>query len=158
MSDLISREEVLRTIITAGEVEPDLGYTHLHKVIENLPSAVCDDCIWHVCNYNKVDWDGEDGYISKRDALAEFRDGRDVYDIMESIEELPSAEPKTGWIPVSERLPDKEERILVTVWGDVDVAWRDKYGIWESDEYMYEKDDITAWMPLPEPYKGGREK
>lgn len=39
MSDLISREEVLRAIITAGEVEPDLGYTHLHKVIENLPSA-----------------------------------------------------------------------------------------------------------------------
>lgn len=39
MSDLISREEVLRAIITSGEVEPDLGYTHLHKVIENLPSA-----------------------------------------------------------------------------------------------------------------------
>ena len=37
--DLISREEVLRAIITAGEVEPDLGYTHLYKVIENLPSA-----------------------------------------------------------------------------------------------------------------------
>ena len=62
--DLISREEVLRAIITAGEAEPDLGYTHLHKVIESLPSATCDDCIWHVCNYNKIDWDGEDGYIS----------------------------------------------------------------------------------------------
>ena len=38
-NDCIYREEVLRAIITAGEVEPDLGYTHLHKVIENLPSA-----------------------------------------------------------------------------------------------------------------------
>ena len=38
-TDLISREEVLRTIITAGEVEPDLGYTHLHDVIASLPSA-----------------------------------------------------------------------------------------------------------------------
>ena len=38
-SDLISREEVLRTIITAGECEPDLGYAHLHKVVENIPSA-----------------------------------------------------------------------------------------------------------------------
>lgn len=37
--DSISRQEVLRAIITAEEVEPDLGYTHLHKVIENLPSA-----------------------------------------------------------------------------------------------------------------------
>ena len=38
-SDLISREEVLRTIITAGECEPDLGYAHLHRVVENIPSA-----------------------------------------------------------------------------------------------------------------------
>lgn len=28
----------------------------IDMVIEAL-SAVCDDCIWHVCNYNKVDWD-----------------------------------------------------------------------------------------------------
>ena len=26
-------------------------------IIKAIPSAVCDDCIWHVCNYNKVDWD-----------------------------------------------------------------------------------------------------
>ena len=35
-------------------------------------SDVCDDCIWHVCNYNKVDWDGEDGYISRHDAVNEI--------------------------------------------------------------------------------------
>lgn len=28
-----------------------------NMAIEAL-SVVCDDCIWHVCNYNKVDWDG----------------------------------------------------------------------------------------------------
>lgn len=38
-ADLISREEVLRMIIVAGECEPDLGYTHLYSVIESLPSA-----------------------------------------------------------------------------------------------------------------------
>ena len=37
--DLISRKEVLEMIIVAGECEPDLGYTHLHDVIEALPSA-----------------------------------------------------------------------------------------------------------------------
>ena len=37
--DLISREEVLRMIIVAGECGPDLGYTHLHTVIKSLPSA-----------------------------------------------------------------------------------------------------------------------
>ena len=30
--------------------------------------------------------------ISRQNAIAEFRDGRDVYDIMESIEEVPSAD------------------------------------------------------------------
>ena len=52
--DLISREEVLRMIIVAGECEPDLGYTHLHKVIENLPSenipASCKKCSNHPSN------------------------------------------------------------------------------------------------------------
>lgn len=38
-SDLISREDVLNMIIVAGECEPDLGYTHLHDVIESIPSA-----------------------------------------------------------------------------------------------------------------------
>ena len=37
--DTISREEVLRMIIVAGECEPDLGYTHLYKVVENIQSA-----------------------------------------------------------------------------------------------------------------------
>ena len=37
--DLISRQDVLNMIIVAGECEPDLGYTHLHTVIESLPSA-----------------------------------------------------------------------------------------------------------------------
>lgn len=43
--DLISREEVLRAIITAEEVEPDFGYKHLYDVIELLPSVdtVCED-------------------------------------------------------------------------------------------------------------------
>ena len=97
--------------------------------------------------------------ISRKDAIdaigGDIMGGLNYRWILQS---LPSAEAVQGWIPVSERLPDKEERILVTVWGDVDVAWRDKYGIWESDEYMYEKEEITAWRPLPEPYKGGDDK
>lgn len=38
-TDLIGRQDVLNMIIVAGECEPDLGYTHLHKVVENIPSA-----------------------------------------------------------------------------------------------------------------------
>lgn len=49
--DLISRHDVLNMIIVADECEPDLGYPHLHEVVENIPSADavevvrCKDCI-----------------------------------------------------------------------------------------------------------------
>lgn len=103
MSDLISRQNA----IDLWDKLSKRGRTEFDQVLMTLPSTVCDDCIWHVCNCNKIDWDGEDGYISKRDALAEFRDGRDVYDIMESIEELPSAEPKTGrWVRKEKEIND----------------------------------------------------
>lgn len=62
--DLISREEALRAIITAGEVEPDLGYTHLHKVIENLPSAKASQNLAEPIKVLK----GSD-LISRRDAI-----------------------------------------------------------------------------------------
>ena len=51
-----------------------VGYTEIARLIDNAPSVQADGDL-----------------ISRRDAIAEFRDGRDVYDIMESIEELPSA-------------------------------------------------------------------
>ena len=57
------------------------------------------------------------------------------------------------WIPVSERLPEKDDLVLATVWDAVVIAWRNRYGKWESAEDMYEKGDVTAWRPLPEPYK-----
>ena len=63
-----------------------------------------------------------------------------------------------GWIPVSERLPEKEEFVLATVWGCVVIAWRNRYGKWESAEDIYVKGDVAAWMPLPDPYKGGEDE
>ena len=57
------------------------------------------------------------------------------------------------WIPVTERLPEKEGRYLVT---------NSKIGAWHVDVdfyrpymggWMYDQ-GVTAWMPLPEPYKG----
>ena len=122
--DLISRKEVLEMIIVAGECEPDLGYTHLHDVIEALPSA----------------------------------------------------EPKTDeWIPVSERLPSAEDcpmDCMVTrrskyVGNYTDMAVAEANGTWTHEDWkaitingnatcISTRDaDIIAWMPLPEPYKGG---
>lgn len=66
---------------------------------------------------------------------------------------------KDGWIPCSEGLPEKDVNVLVcddsdnlfvyslTYYGD-EYMWEDDYGYWIPSEV------VTAWMPLPEPYKG----
>ena len=60
------------------------------------------------------------------------------------------------WIPVTERLPEEYETVLVCSGGYVEPGWlgcdrvfytHDKY---ESDTIY----DVTHWMPLPEPPKG----
>lgn len=71
------------------------------------------------------------------------------------IQEQPTIEPeqKTGkWIPCSERLPEEDGCYLVTTTGTnndiIDIAYYTT-GLW------HKASRIKAWMPLPEPYKGG---
>lgn len=63
------------------------------------------------------------------------------------------------WIPVSERLPEKEGYYLVSTdinnYGDGrEVAWfcDDADGKYFSCEWS-DYESVTAWMELPEPYK-----
>lgn len=61
------------------------------------------------------------------------------------------------WIPVSSgELPKKNTHVLVTDWGFVQEAYR------SDDRRWYDLDGnklkgVTAWMPLPSPYKEGGE-
>lgn len=60
------------------------------------------------------------------------------------------------WIPVSERLPEEMGNYMVTI----DYG---KYGLFTAKRYYYGKapkwmdDCVTAWMPMPEPYKAESE-
>lgn len=68
------------------------------------------------------------------------------------LSRLPSAEPE--WIPVSERLPEKHDEVLVTARGEVSIAWMYLDKKWRSidmPEPMFK--DIIAWMPMPKPPK-----
>ena len=73
-----------------------------------------------------------------------------------------------GWIPVSERLPEDEYGVLVTVNGKhnnttfidaLEIAEYDSDEGWIIEGYLdWINPDVTAWMPLPEPYKEGEEE
>lgn len=65
------------------------------------------------------------------------------------MKELPSAQQ---WIPVTERLPDKECFVLVTV---NDGAIYTDLSLFRHDgRFIEHTGDVIAWMPLPEPWDG----
>ena len=60
------------------------------------------------------------------------------------------------WIPVTERLPEDEKKVLcilddgffcILEWASWDWLWSDGHNV-------YAEKDVTHWMPLPEPPKG----
>ena len=69
-------------------------------------------------------------------------------------------QPKTRWIPVSERLPEKHTPVIGTTEFD-DIYKTEIYNDcgenkWYADGY-YDV-PIVAWIPLPEPYKESEDK
>lgn len=84
------------------------------------------------------------------------KDYKDAADMIEKLAE----EYNQGWIPCSERLPEDDGYYLVTRLGgngiEVDIS---EY----EHGYMYNNGfhkvfQVTAWMPLPEPYKPEQQK
>jgi len=86
----------------------------------------------------------------------------DFYTMEEAIKVIIKAleqEPKTGWIPVSERLPEESLNSVIG-WDTyrercVFVQYIDgHFQITGSNESF----NIVAWMPLPKPYKAESEE
>ena len=83
-----------------------------------------------------------------------------IQDMIEQLQaDLEQDEKENGWIPVSERLPEKNKDVITTVkysgfmgmygrW--LKTAFIDGYGEWNGECIGGE---VIAWMPLPEPYK-----
>lgn len=64
--------------------------------------------------------------------------------------DAPTIEPQQ-WIPVTERLPEENGDYLVT--GRQGAVNKRRY----DDGHWYGNWAVVAWMPLPEPWKGGAE-
>lgn len=108
---------------------------------------------------------GRQAVLDKKE-LVELEDGQSFYCISpENVETLPPVTPQseTGWIPCSERLPEEDGQYLITVKYKPEADYEDIYaehGEWTNGQWdMFcfghcgEIEDITAWMPLPAPYK-----
>ena len=63
---------------------------------------------------------------------------------------------KPKWIPVSERLPENGDTVIVcdTREDYVNSFWYD-HGWWYNEGHRVSLEEITHWMPLPEPPKEG---
>lgn len=98
--------------------------------------------------------DAIDAFTSKYSSLDFMEDGViELY--VETIDKLPSAQQ---WIPCSERLPEVGRCVLLSVGGlyTAEGCLRDD-GDWNQFRWdaIQRKDMVGAWMPLPEPFKGG---
>ena len=78
----------------------------------------------------------------------------DRYEVKEIIRSHMDEVKNDGWIPVEERLPEDERMVLVTC--------QTKKGIRSTNRAYYDgafwhgsgsMSSVTAWQPLPEPYK-----
>lgn len=121
-----------------------------------------------------LDWyhinkQGELVHGAARDSEAFYK----AEDIYWALNDMPAVEPScseipNSWIPVTERLPEIGELVLVCcMYGDgymdQTIDSRAKDGNWWLNIVFDDPDPaecckVIAWMPLPEPYMEGEEK
>lgn len=106
------------------------------------------------------------------DAATKFRvnPGGEIFEairraVRSELELVPSAQQ---WIPCSERLPEEDCKCIVTIRFKrtdgfqeyaVDSAKFDTdFECFITDTSWWGVESIDAWMPLPQPYKGGQDE
>ena len=122
----------------------------------NLVNALREHAEWAQAN----EWETP---ITLGDDLAEAADRLEnqnahIAALQQEIEKLRGQVPR--WIPVEERLPGYNARVLVIdmYGGDGDAIWTreeypddPEYGCWIDDRgWWHAFDEVTHWMPLPD--------
>ena len=96
-------------------------------------------------------------------ALCKLRDYEDTGLSPADVEELRRQQRRYNWIPVEERLPEEDERVMISTKNGVvkEGTYTERYGYTMRKGFFTENcfedlQGVTAWQPLPEPYKGGQ--
>lgn len=93
----------------------------------------------------------EDWYDIPSDEMTLEQARQAAKDLRKRFREDLEQEPK--WIPVSERLPEINDDVLISLEWGIDIG-RYSYGEWHSEWINnYDDGNVLAWMPLPKPYK-----
>ena len=107
----------------------------------------CNGCIYNEiceCDISNIET------IAMKETVKSYAESNGLLDHMHYVNQK--------WIPVSERLPNRHQRVLCYFKykpDSPDIISENTYiggGMW-----MSESDNVVAWTPLPEPYKGETE-
>ena len=160
-TDTISRQAALDAIM--GQ-PPEPHYPSWYAAqIEKLPSAQ------PATNCSEIP-NGSDDTISRRAAIDALWKALYEYEDETEKQFLESEElDEQRWIPVTERLPENDNEVLITVWDAEDDYVEVYKGFYQGHEWWTQwchgcskikgepcgENIVIAWMPLPEPYRGG---
>lgn len=97
---------------------------------------------------------------------SEKADNDEYYEVMNGFVEAYDMAIKAleqRWVPVSERLPEKDGFYLATCDGEICGEDEPIFSMaeFENGKWVDDEDDyqcVLAWMPLPEPYKAESEE
>lgn len=138
------------------------------KVIDTINNQMfsqptSEDCVSRQAVFETIDDCNSDGL---KGIFCSYDDGERF---KEYIKKLPPVTPTQRWIPVSEELPKKNMRCLVSVgslnlteiamysdlMGTIDhkIFWQGDYG---HDTFRDITKYVRAWQPLPKPYEEKR--
>ena len=101
---------------------------------------------------------GNGDYISREAALSEQNKSMNLAEMRERLKRIPAADVRPRWIPVTERLPEDFQKVLV-FWQEhsepvIDTAfWMEESKSFNCSHWERAGEKVTHWMPLPEPPK-----